>query len=503
MVSPSSGILDADSWDEAESDFGSESPSQGKWQVWKPAATVRKTTPPARWVKFWLWQQPASRPKALHPTAYLDGLRGFAALLVYWHHHEHWVRDIPGMGFGILDNGFGYNGNYYLALLPGLRILVGGGHYAVTTFFVLSGYVLSIKPHRLIEQGDMAGLAEHLASAFFRRWLRLFLPLFVVIFFYATSWHLFGIWVHGAKPQSNWLDEMWWVYCELKNFSFLYDSGSEPWLSYNFHVWSIPVEMKGSLIIFGAHIAFSRCTLTARLWCQVALVVYFLYIADGWYCAMFVAGMLLSHLDLLAKMKQLPRFLVRFKPYKTFIYYHLLVFSIFLGGVPGQNPDVNLLAKNRGWYYLSYLKPQAVFDYKWFYLFWAAVFLVASIRHISWLKRFFETSVCQYLGRISYALYLIHGPVLWTVGDRLYLATGWKRPAQMEHIPHWADKLKLPSAGPFCLEVSFLLPHIILLPATLCLADLVTRMVDQPAVRFAGWLYRKTLPNGPSKCVIN
>jgi hypothetical protein len=42
-------------------------------------------------------------------TAYLDGLRGFAAFLVYWQHHQLWPRDgyrIMGADY-ILENGYG------------------------------------------------------------------------------------------------------------------------------------------------------------------------------------------------------------------------------------------------------------------------------------------------------------------------------------------------------------------------------------------------------------
>jgi peptidoglycan/LPS O-acetylase OafA/YrhL len=231
-----------------------------------------------------------------------------------------------------------------------------------------------------------------------------------------------------------------------------------------------------------------------------ALVVYFLYIADGWYCAMFVAGMLLCNLDLLLQSTDsLPRWIERLEPYKTFICYHLLVVSVYLGGVPGQNADVAQLSKNRGWYYLAMLKPQAVFDYKWFYLFWAATLLVGIVAHIRWLKRFFETSFCQYLGRVSYALYLVHGPVLWTVGERLYTAVGWVGPEQLQHLPHWADKLKLPRTGPLGLEISFLVPQLVLLPLTLGVASFVTRVVDKPCVRFASWLYTSTLSKGPGR----
>ncbi|KHO00307.1 Acyltransferase 3 [Metarhizium album ARSEF 1941] len=447
------------------------------------------------WLWLYTWTRTRRRPKSQHQlqTAYLDGLRGFAALIVYWHHHVLWAHKEETE---IFENGFGYNNQYYFAALPGIRLFFSGGHLAVSIFFVLSGYVLAIKPLRLIEKNDASALAEHLGSAIFRRWLRLFLPVAAVTLVYTASWHFFGLWVDGAKPHDGWLHEIWGFYCEFKNFSFPFKDGGVPWLSYNVHLWSIPVEFKGSMVVFASLLAISRCSLNARLWCQVSLIVYFMYIADGWYCAMFVAGMLLSHLDLLAEVDKdgLPCFLTRLAPYRKIICHHFLALGIYLGGVPSANRDLNQLAHTRGWYLLSYLKPQAVFDYKWFYLFWAAVLLITSVSNIGWLKRFFETNACQYLGRVSYALYLVHGPVLWIFGDRLYTAVGFKGQSQIEHIPQWVDRFELPQTGPFGLEFAFLLPHVVLLPLTLCMADFVTRVVDRPSVQFAAWIYRKTLP---------
>lgn len=439
--------------------------------------------------------------RARHNTAHLDGLRGFAALLVYFHHHELWVHDNHGLGQNkILENSFGYEGEYSFAAFPGVRIFFCGGHYAVAVFFVLSGYVLSIKPLRLIEANNLAELAEHLSSAYFRRWFRLFIPLAIVLFAYVVSCHILGLWVSGLQWQGSLLDEVWNFYAEFKNFSFIYNGGGSPWMSYSVHVWSIPIEMKGSMVIFGAALALARTPQGTRLLCMAALIVYFLYIADGWYCAMFVSGMLLCNLDSLPQPTDvLPQFVGRLKPYKTLISYHLLVFSLYLGGVPCENPDVEQLSRNRGWYFLSILKPQAVFDYKWFYLFWAATFLVGSVTHIRWLKRFFESSFCQYLGHISYSLYLVHGPLLWTVGERVYTAVGWVGQEQLEHLPRWAETLKLPRSGPLGLETSLLLPQLILLPLTLGVAGFVTRAVDQPSTRFASWLYKVTVSTRPKR----
>ncbi|KAJ4406772.1 hypothetical protein N0V82_010063 [Gnomoniopsis sp. IMI 355080] len=501
------GILDGKDWDDVKGLDWEEK------QSWK-APTLTEISllsprslrsPKAGWVlrrlrsvfsAVWPKAKPNAQAEPLRKTAYLDGIRGFAAFLVYWQHHGLWAH-FP-LQTQLIENVFGFEGQYAFAAFPGVRLLFNGGHFAVATFFVISGYVLSTKPLSLIHAGEQAKLADNLSSQLFRRWLRLYIPLIATTFLYMLTWHAFGgLWIGGIKKQGNFRDELWWWYCELKNFSFMFNSGGEPWLSYNFHLWSIPVEMKGSIVVYTALLAFSRCTTKARLWCTLGLMFYFMYIADGWYCTLFVTGMFLADLDLLAAKNALPRVMARLSPYKDFIYYHLLVIALYLGGIPTPSTNFADLQRSRGWYYLSFLKPQAAFDYKWFYLFIAATFLVAATPRIPWLRRFFETRFCQYLGRVSYALYLVHGPILWTLGDRLYTAVGWVGSNGLEQftaLSWWVNRFPLPMQGPLGMEVAFLLPHVILLPVTFWVAEGVTRWIDEPAVRFAQSLMKRTMP---------
>ncbi|EZF69192.1 hypothetical protein H105_08336 [Trichophyton soudanense CBS 452.61] len=432
------------------------------------------------------------RRKQMGRTSYLDGLRGFAALLVYFGHHELWAHDAVTQN-PIFENAYGYKGKHHFIALPGIRTFFSGGHFAVSVFFVLSGYVLSVKALSLIQAGDYLKLGDTLASALFRRWLRLYLPVMATTFVYMTIWHMFGI-TAVPDPQGSYKDEVWKWYCEMKNFSFIYRTGGEPWFHYNFHAWSIPVEFKGSIVIYTALLAFSKASRNARLLCEIGLFIYFMYIADGALCAMFVAGMHLSDLDLLAESNNLPKFFYRLQPYKETFFYSLFVISMYLGGCPSHSFDVALLKESPGWNWLSYLKPQAVFDFKWFYLFWAAVFLVSSISRIRPLQSFFELRFNQYLGRVSFALYLVHGPVLWILGDRLYSAVGWVKDSHHKTIPGWVNRFPLPTNGPLGLEVGFLAPQLILLPLTLWLAEIVTKLFDGPSVKFAQWAYSRTLP---------
>lgn len=442
------------------------------------------------------WQRTVSvdGPRQLRPTAYLDGLRGFAALLVYIHHHTLWSHRHSVHDDTILEKAFGFNGEYHFATFPGIRNFFTGGHLAVAVFFVISGYVLSAKPLSLIHAGENLKLFDSLASAFFRRWFRLFIPVMVTTLAFVTSWHVLGYWNSVCEPKPTLGEELWNWYVEFKNFSFVFKDGWR-WLSCNPHLWSIPVEMRGSIIIFAACTALSRATTKARLLCQLALIFYFLYVVDGYYCALFIAGMLQCDLDLLARRKgaYFPRFLRRLEPYKTAICYLAFAVAMYLGGVPSSNRDVQELRASPGWGFLSRLKPQAVYDYKWFFLFWAGNMLVASVARIGRLRRFFEAPFCQFLGRVSFALYLVHGPILYTLGDRLYAAVGWSHGdlEKPDRLAGWRDLFRLPTTGPLGLEIALWAPNIILLPLTLWTADFVTRTVDEPAVRFAAWLYKR------------
>ena len=422
-------------------------------------------------------------------TTYLDGLRGFAALLVYSLHHQVWGHS-GVKGEIILENAFGWDKKYYFVCLPGIRILFSGGHYAVAVFFIVSGYVLSAKPLSLIHARETSQLGSKLGSALFRRWLRLFIPVICTTFLWMTSWHLFRIRSGNPiaqPPERTYFDEIWKWYCDFKNYSFLFQG--EPWNVYNDHTWSIPMEFRGSIIVYTSLLAFSRFSRNARLWCEATLIYYFLYIVDGWFCALFVMGMFLCDLDLLTLKNDLPRSFDLLRPLRSWIFYILLAISLYLGGVPSITGDIDHLRRSPGWYYLSFMKPQAFWDVRWFFRFWAATFAMISIPRIPWLKAFFETPFCQYLGRVSYGFYLVHGPILWTLGDRLYAASGRLREGHIGVVPGWINLLPMPRWGPFGLEMNFLVPQLILLLFTLWVAELVTKLFDEPSVRVSQWLY--------------
>lgn len=113
----------------------------------------------------------------VHHTSWLDGLRGAAALAVV---AFHWNCFVMGSSADIgykTDKDHPSRSNSLL-LLPGLRLLQGG-IISVCIFFVISGYALSVRPVQLMAQPkeNAATSMRMYASTIFRRFFRLYLPL--------------------------------------------------------------------------------------------------------------------------------------------------------------------------------------------------------------------------------------------------------------------------------------------------------------------------------------
>jgi peptidoglycan/LPS O-acetylase OafA/YrhL len=441
-------------------------------------------------MRSWIPNSSRKQNQQLRPTAYLDGLRGFAAVLVYIMHHEIWAHD-PIQGVTIFENAFGYQGRHYFTQLPGIRLFFAGGHLAVAIFFIISGYVLAAKPMAFLQDRNITKLSENLASALFRRWIRLYIPIFATTFIYMTLAYVIQGLETTIQPGPRYFDEIQRWYIEVKNFSFVFRNGGVPWMVYNFHTWTIPLEFKGSMIVYTSLLTFSQCTRKARLFLQVGLMYYFMYIVDGWYGSCFIAGMLLVDLDLLAERGELPAFITNLKQYKKSIMYTLFAIALYLGGVPCSGNEIDPIRDAPGWHYLSYLRPSAVFMPKQFYLFWAAFCLVIVVPRLGWLKAFFEHPINQYFGKISYAFYLVHGPILWTIGNRIYAAVGWVGEENTMNISRWIGAFRLPSWGPVGLEVNFLFAQLLLFPLTLWIAKLATDAFDGPAIKLASWTYER------------
>src|SRR5262245_25877272 len=199
---------------------------------------------------------------------FLDGLRGWAAVIVLFHHV--FVDGLPANDF-MADRLFW------------ARIFLMNGTFAVCLFFVISGFSLSISYLRV---GDDRGLARMAAG----RYVRLALPIFAICAITYLLLVLNIIPPAGQRPSP--LDVFATFTPTVKGLltfslfgTFVSQSTAE---SYNPPLWTMFYEFLGSFMVF-ATVAILR-SWRVRTWIFGALFVA-LAIYQPFF-SLFIAGIL-------------------------------------------------------------------------------------------------------------------------------------------------------------------------------------------------------------------
>jgi peptidoglycan/LPS O-acetylase OafA/YrhL len=246
----------------------------------------------------------SSRPAEIRSTAWLDGLRGWASLIVFFYHFAYgYHRWVP--------IGYGYNGSNLVVQLPFVR-LITAGPAMVCLFFAISGYSLSWAPLKELHNNAPSKCLSRLASSTFRRPFRLFFPpvvasLIVVVFvrmgFYTygdmhyAGWARFGF-QEVRPPIYNTTSEQLHHYYEttsrLVNV-FRFDNYME--YPYDGHLWTIPMEFRWSIVLFSVVGAISHAR---RSW--QFMLMGLLFVNCIWYAAwepmLFFGGTILAQFAL-------------------------------------------------------------------------------------------------------------------------------------------------------------------------------------------------------------
>lgn len=443
-------------------------------------------------------------------TAWLDGLRGVAALSVCTMHlcvYTHTNLELC-YGAGI----WWQKWNTSIAAWPIFRLPFTGGHFAVILFFTISGYVVPRRLISLLHEGKQAEFVEAINAAIVRRPGRLFLPVAFSTLFLAFFWHITGIVTAFPQRQSNIFTEVWAWFLDQMKFWYYYRTGFL-FTYYNAHTWTIPVELRGSMNVFLWLFAVHQVRTKWRILMTVGILAHFIYASGAWYAAFF-AGMLTSELDMIYT-NGVPVSLpwdpiVNFFRKREMIKQGVLHVMLFVGLWLASQPSSDMHSRDEvmdcgAWNYLNKLIPDPYNDgnnttYRWFWLFWAAWIILVTVGQIGWVKWLFETGPAQYLGRHSFALYLVHGPIIGLYSDRLFYLTGVKIPSSDDDIKrfgHLTNKWKdsswwiLPEGGPYALEPSFIFCVLMSLPVMLYVAECGTRMFDIPGVKISRWMWTK------------
>ncbi|KAK5047044.1 hypothetical protein LTR84_006986 [Exophiala bonariae] len=408
----------------------------------------------------------------LYPTSYLDALRGYAAFIVYVYHTTTWT------GF-----------HTFWHHQPFVSI-VFNGEGMVALFYVISGFVLSYSLLRSIRRQESAPTLQGLASSTFRRYLRLYgstvLATFIALILVRLGWYGGDRGLH----QPSLLDQ-------IKDWSFETIFYCNPfadirgWYYGGVHntkylptMWTIPVEFRGSVVVFS--VCAAMCKLSTRSRMIVCWMIIFSgYLWNALYVSQFLYGVFLADLSLSRNSEHLvwsenpPD--ARELPFEgqsrnqtipaKIGYCLLFIVGILLLGQPddtelgvwGQFPW-GFLKRFIPWYYDA---PSG----EYWYLSVGAFLLVLSLESYPALHRPLEWGFSQYIGDLSFGIYAIHPMLL------LGFYMTWEEPMREKYLGDspWAFV-------PGLIVMTFLL---------ISGADYFTRM-DRKVVQFGKWLQGRT-----------
>lgn len=412
------------------------------------------------------------RKRSGRSTAYLDGLRGAAAWIVFVRHYTVAYQAHVELGYGQEFENETYAG---ILRLPILRLLYSGP--LVQIFFVVSGYVLGLKPLKLMDERAWEALLHSLTVSVFGRGMRLFLPplvsTFAVMLAVRMHWYDFPYhdYMRGRVPHhperlptfgaqlGNWLR---FVAGELMN----------PWKwnttasKYDSHLWTVPIQFKSAMILFVVILGLARARPRVRR-SIVALLFSYCMFARRWDVAVHLGGLFLADMDASQHASEpdpAPK-----STLSIIFWSSAFTLGLYLGSFPRQTLGAGAL----GYGYLAALTP---WHKHWHSI--AALLLVWSLSNAAFLRVPFTSRPLLYLGKISFALYIVHGPVLHTFG---YAAAPfmWRFVTGSETEFQW--------------QLGFALGLGALCPLVLWVADVFWRLVQMPCVELARAVERRCL----------
>ncbi|RDW59012.1 hypothetical protein BP5796_11936 [Coleophoma crateriformis] len=375
--------------------------------------------------------------KTTFSTEWLDGLRGIACVFVVFHHTDITFEFFmpPREGENML---FSYM-RWFAGVSP--ICLWNAGPAMVAIFFIVSGFSISLGSLRHCHTRQQRKILTSLSSSVFRRWMRLYLPTLVVMFgdmlaSYSGLYNGMGPMGRHRQPPKfdafslqlkDWWAHVWELSDPLQSFQLLPPGiGYTP--LYDPNIWTIPVEFRGSMIVFTTILALSCVRFRLPMLCAIFV---FLLHNNHLLMAPFLGGTLLAEIHFCRQAWE--------ADIKTVLQTEL---------VTHQQPaeDLRQRCKSQMMNCARLLVTTKGGDYLlntfWILNFAAALYNLGSaqkkgdlygnltsamhvtlaISNSELLQAIFTTKTSRFLGKISFMLYLVHGAVIHTVGWYFWLS---------------------------------------------------------------------------------
>ncbi len=324
-------------------------------------------------------------------VAYLDGLRGLAALLVVFFHAS--SAFIPAIVFGTERGGVAHV--FYAT--PILNVWMQG-NFMVCVFYALSGFALA---YATLARGGVASAISGLV----RRYPRLAIPTAcaTVLAFVMLKLKVLRVAKAAALSHSAWLAGTWQFQPSLKSavregaIGVFGTHGS----AYDPPLWTMHNELRGSLIVFAVLIFAPRRWTRVVAYAALALLTFHSYLLG------FVAGMAICELTLAYQQRG-----------ESLSRKHLWwiapvgIFGLVLGSYPTPSATMPRFYDHL----LPHIYGSGPFAQEIGTQVLGAILLLVAVVALLPIQRALETRPLRFLGRISFALYLLHFLVLGSLG---------------------------------------------------------------------------------------
>lgn len=363
---------------------------------------------------------------------YLDGIRGVAAIIVIFSHVLLWFN--PYLHNGPTAGNIPGEISQWLFNSP--LTFFYKGNAAVWLFFVLSGFVLT---HSLIKRKDNI---EAIRIASSKRYFRLGIPVLasVLICYTLMSSGAFKAKALGATDPFNLaytFEPSAWEALKQGLWGAMLFGDS----SYNYVLWTISIELYGSLLIFGTIALFGKRTASLRA-AAIILIACLLPSFEKSYSSMalFAAGMLIATF--------------RIKETKSIAWTAagalLLLAGLYLFGYHPYSKSYESLVE-----FAHFFETQTGAKLNWpvFYPQLGSILFLLCILLNANLFRPLNALFFQWLGKISFSVYLLHSFVISILA------------------PYIAEQFSGMTAAAICLALT--------IPATMCVAHIFYIYIDK------------------------
>lgn len=246
---------------------------------------------------------------AMERIIWLDSLRGIASALVVIHHSK---SSEPKSVVGFLTRSYWDEPpeeNRRLIQLPPFRLLFNGPSM-VALFMVISGYAISLPLLRCREDTGPhnAGFFRRLCSAATRRIFRIYLPSIAILFFsqFVYFCNIFprepaNDWLGGPKPLTAPWAHLQYVLSrtihllDISNHQvdINFDHNRPDMRTINYQLWTMPIEFRGSCLVYLLILTLSFWKARPRFLALAGVALYWFYMGH-WDLFAFVAGIFLA-----------------------------------------------------------------------------------------------------------------------------------------------------------------------------------------------------------------